>query len=146
MTVTNHSAIQDIEQEITDEFDLLENDMKYEYLIDIGKQLPVLDEQYKTDDNLVKGCQSKVWLHCYAENGKVIYEADSNTVITKGIIGLLTRVLSNQTPEDILSAQLAFIDKIGLRSLLSSQRSNGLTAMVEKMKRYAHHVQTEKNK
>lgn len=130
--------IAEIEDEIVSEFGLFTDPMdKYEYIIDIGKHLDVMDEQYKTDDYIVKGCQSKVWLHAYLEDDKVMYDADSNTVITKGIIGLLTRVLSGQKPDDIMNAELGFIDRIDLRTHLSSQRSNGLTAMIKQMKLYA---------
>ncbi len=138
MTETTHKSIREIEEEIIEEFAMFENPMdKYEYLIDIGKQLPEISEANKTDDNLVKGCQSKVWLHASRNGERVLFEADSNTVITKGIIGLLTRVLSNQKADDILNAKLEFIDKINLRGHLSSQRSNGLTAMIQKMKAFA---------
>lgn len=138
MNATQHPTIEEIEAQIIEEFSMFENPMdKYEYLIDIGKQLPVLDANYKTDENLVKGCQSKVWLHPMAKEGRVIFEADSNTVITKGIIGLLVRVLSNQKPEDILNSKLEFIDKIDLKSHLSSQRTSGLGAMIKYMKAYA---------
>ena len=138
MTETTHKSIREIEEEIIEEFAMFENPMdKYEYLIDIGKQLPEMSEANKTDDNLVKGCQSKVWLHASRNGERVLFEADSNTVITKGIIGLLTRVLSNQKADDILNAKLEFIDKINLRGHLSSQRSNGLTAMIQKMKAFA---------
>ncbi len=138
MIVVEHQTIDQIQEEIVQEFSLFENPMdRSEYIIDIGKHLPDLDTKYKTDDNLVKGCQSKVWLHVYMKEGKVIYEADSNTVITKGIIGLLIRVLSNQKPQDIVNAKLQFIDKIGLHEHLSSQRSNGLAAMIKNMKLYA---------
>ena len=99
--------------------------------------LALKPNDFKNDQNIVKGCQSKVWLHCHLQNGNVIFEADSNTVITKGIIALLVRVLSNQEPSEILKAQLGFIDKIGLRAHLSPQRSNGLNAMIKKMKIYA---------
>lgn len=131
-------SIAEIEDEIVEEFDLFDDQMdKYEYIIDLGKKLPALDAKYATDDFLVKGCQSKVWLHASKNDGTILFEADSNTAITKGIIALLVRVLSNQKPTDILNAQLGFIDRINLRSHLSSQRSNGLTAMIQKMKAYA---------
>ncbi len=130
-------SISEIENEIAEEFALFDDQMdKYEYIIDIGKKLPPLDAKYMTDDFLVKGCQSKVWLHAYESDGKIFFEADSNTAITKGIIALLVRVLSGQRAEDILSSTLSFIDTINLRSHLSSQRSNGLTAMIVKMKAY----------
>ena len=128
----------EIEEEIIDEFSLFDDYIDlYDYIIDIGKETPPIDEQYKTDDNLVKGCQSKVWLHAEYKNGKVMYYADSNTVITKGIVALLTRVLSEQKPDDILNCELGFLDEINLRSHLSSQRSNGLSAMIKQMKLYA---------
>lgn len=131
-------SISEIENEIAEEFALFDDQMdKYEYIIDIGKKLPALDAKYMTDDFLVKGCQSKVWLHAFELNGKIFFEADSNTAITKGIIALLVRVLSGQKAEDIISSPLLFIDTINLRSHLSSQRSNGLTAMIVKMKAYA---------
>ncbi|MBK7149858.1 MAG: SufE family protein [Bacteroidetes bacterium] len=131
-------SISELEQEIAEEFDLFEDQMeKYEYLIDVGKKLAPLPVQYLTDDYLVKGCQSKVWLHAYHQDGRMYYEADSNTAITKGIIALLIRVLSGQKTQDILDCPLGFIDRINLRAHLSSQRSNGLSAMVQKMKAYA---------
>ncbi len=138
MNATQHPTIDEIQQQIVEEFAMFETPIdKYEYLIDIGKQLPDLDAQFKTDENLVKGCQSKVWLHPLEKDGKMVFEADSNTVITKGIIGLLIRVLSNQKPEDILKTNLEFIDKIDLKSHLSSQRTSGLGAMIKYIKAYA---------
>lgn len=132
------ASIQHIEDEIAEEFDLFDDQMdKYEYIIDIGKKLPALDAKYMTDDFLVKGCQSKVWLHAYEKDGKLYFEADSNTAITKGIIALLVRVLSGQSAADVKNAELNFIDRINLRAHLSSQRSNGLTSMIQKMKAYA---------
>ncbi len=137
-------SITEIESEIVDEFSLFEDQMdKYEYLIDIGKKLPPLDSIYISDDFLVKGCQSKVWLHAYQKNGHIFFEADSNTAITKGIIALLVRVLSGQKMGDVISAPLGFIDAINLRSHLSSQRSNGLTAMIQKMRAYAQVFSSE---
>jgi cysteine desulfuration protein SufE len=135
----NMSApIDTIQEEIIEEFSMFDEPMdKYDYLIDIGKQLPLMNDKWKTEDNIVKGCQSTVWLHGWLENGKVFFAADSNTVITKGIIGLLVRTLTGHSPEEILTADLYFIDKIDLRSHLSSQRSNGLTAMLKQMKLYA---------
>jgi cysteine desulfuration protein SufE len=132
------ASIHEIEQEIISEFSMFDDPMdRYEYLIEIGKKLPDLDEKYKTEENIVKGCQSKVWLHSYFNDGKIYFEADSNTVITKGIVGLLVRVLSGQNPDAIINADLGFIDAIDLRSHLSSQRSNGLNAMIKQMKLYA---------
>jgi len=131
-------SITEIENEIVEEFDLFDDQMdKYEYIIDLGKKLPALDARYQTDDFLVKGCQSKVWLHAYEKDGHLFFEADSNTAITKGIIALLIRILSGQKGRDILNSPLTFIDKINLRAHLSSQRSNGLTSMIQKMKAYA---------
>lgn len=130
--------MQEIEDEIVEEFELFDDQMeKYEYIIDLGKKLPPLDDKYKTDDFLVRGCQSKVWLHAYEKGGLIFFETDSNTAITKGIIALLVRVFSGQKPQDILNNNLAFIDRIQLRAHLSSQRSNGLTAMIQRMKAYA---------
>lgn len=131
-------TIAEIEDEIVAEFDLFDDQMeKYEYIIDIGKKLPPLDAAYMTDDFLVKGCQSKVWLHASEKDGLLYFEADSNSTITKGIIALLIRVLSGKSATEISNAQLGFIDRINLRSHLSSQRSNGLTSMIQKMKAYA---------
>lgn len=138
MNTTEHPTIDQIQEEIVNEFSLFDDQMdKYEYLIDLGKQLPDLNDAYKTDANLVKGCQSKVWLHSHKNGDRVVFEADSNTVITKGIIALLVRVLSNQKPQDILDTNLEFIDKIELKSHLSSQRTTGLSAMIKYMKAYA---------
>ncbi len=132
-------SIAEIEDEIVEEFELFDEQMdKYEYIIDIGKKLPALDSKYQTDDFLVKGCQSKVWLHAYEKEGQLFFEADSNTAITKGIVALLVRVLSGQHPKEILNTSLIFIDKINLRAHLSSQRSNGLSSMIVKMKAYAN--------
>ena len=131
-------TIKEIEEEIISEFSLFDDPMdRYEYIIEIGKKMPNLDEQYKTEENVVKGCQSTVWLHSYVKEGNIYFEADSNTVITKGIIGLLVRVLSSHNADEIINAELNFIDAIGLRSHLSSQRSNGLNAMIKQMKLYA---------
>jgi cysteine desulfuration protein SufE len=130
--------LSEIEKEIIETFELFDDPMdKYEHIIEIGNELPAMDEKFKTDDFIVKGCQSKVWLRAYKENGKIYYQADSNTVITKGIIALLVKVLSGNTPDVIVNHTLSFIDKIDLRGHLSSQRSNGLTAMIDKMKEYA---------
>ncbi|GIV32475.1 MAG: Fe-S metabolism protein SufE [Chitinophagales bacterium] len=135
MAVVEKATIDRIQDEIIEEFSMLDDPMdRYEYIIEIGKQLPPLDEKYKTDANLVKGCLSKVWLHSYQQDGRVVYEADSNTAITKGIIALLIRVLSNQKPDDIVHADLYFIPKIGLQAHLTSQRANGLAAMIKQMK------------
>ncbi len=133
-----HTSIAEKENEIVEEFELFDDQMdKYEHIIDTGKKLKPLDAKYMTDDFLVKGCQSKVWLHAYKENSKVFFEADSNSSITKGIIALLVRVLSGEAPKDIINNPLSFIDRIDLRAHLSSQRSNGLTSMIQRIKAYA---------
>ncbi len=127
--------IKDIEEEIIEEFSLFDDPMmKYEYLIDLGRQLSPMPEAHKKEENIVKGCQSTVYLYSDFEDGLVRYEADSNTVITKGIISLLIRVLSGRKPEEVLAADLGFIDRINLRTLLSEQRNNGLNAMLKRMK------------
>lgn len=132
------NSIKEIEEEIISEFSLFDDPMdRYEYIIEIGKKMPDLAEHFKTEENVVKGCQSTVWLHSYVKDGNIFFEADSNTVITKGIIGLLVRVLSGHNADEIINAELNFIDAIGLRSHLSSQRSNGLNAMIKQMKLYA---------
>lgn len=131
-------GIAEIEQEIIDEFALFDDWLgKYEHLIEMGKSLPLIDAQYKTPDNEIKGCQSKVWLHAQLNGNKVVYTADSDAIITKGIIALLIRVLSNQTPDDIIDTQMEFIDTIGLKEHLSQTRSNGLVSMIKQMKLYA---------
>lgn len=131
-------TIQEIEDQIVAEFENFDDWIdKYSYIIELGKSLPLIDEKYKTEDNLISGCQSKVWLYADFKNGKIIFKADSDAVITKGIANLLIRVLSNQTPDDILNANLDFIDKIGLKENLSPTRSNGLLSMVKQIKYYA---------
>ncbi len=130
--------ITDIEKEIIDEFSIFDDWMsKYEYIIELGKNLPLIEEKYRTDDYKVRGCQSQVWLNAELKDGKLIYKADSDAVITKGMIALLIRVLSGQKPEDISNAQLDFIDNIGMKDHLSPNRSNGLMSMIKYMKHYA---------
>lgn len=130
-------SIQEIEEQIVSEFANFEEWMnKYEYLIEIGKSLPLIEEQYKVENNLITGCQSNVWLHAALEDGKVIFKADSDAVITKGIVALLIRTLSGQAPDDIINAKLDFINKIGLKEHLSPTRSNGLLSMIKQMKLY----------
>jgi len=132
------ATIQKIQEEILKEFDLFEDWMgKYEYIIELGKTLPMIDNKHKTDNNLIKGCQSRVWLHADEQNGKIIYSADSDAIITKGIVAILIRVLSNQTAEEIVKADLAFIDEIGLKEQLSQTRANGLVSMIKEIKLYA---------
>lgn len=132
------ASIATIQDEIIEEFALFPDWMdKYEYIIELGKNLPLIDEAYKTDDYLVRGCQSKVWLHAELRDGKVVFTADSDAVITKGIIALLIRVLSGHSPREILDADLYFLDRIGLKEHLSPTRANGLANMVKQMKMYA---------
>ncbi len=129
--------INDIQNEIIEDFSLFDDWMeKYEYIIDMGKNLPLIDDQYKTDDYIIKGCQSKVWLRAEKEGGRVNFYADSDAVITKGIISMLIKVLSGQKAEEIANADLYFIDKIGLKEHLSPTRSNGLVSMIKQMKYY----------
>jgi cysteine desulfuration protein SufE len=131
-------TIKEIQTEIIEEFEMFDDWMqKYEYLIDLGKELLPIEEQYKTEDNLIKGCQSMVWLHAQQQDGKINYTADSDAIMTKGIIAILIRVLSGQKAEEIVSADLSFIDTIGLKEQLSATRANGLVSMIKKIKLYA---------
>ncbi|WP_396139798.1 SufE family protein [Flavobacterium sp.] len=131
-------TIQEIQDEIVDEFSMFEDWMqRYEYIIDLGKSLPLIDEQFKTEDNIIKGCQSKVWVHAEQQGEKVVFTADSDAILTKGIIAILIRAFSNQKAADILEANTDFIDKIGLKEHLSPTRANGLVSMVKKIKMYA---------
>ncbi|MGV3527353.1 MAG: SufE family protein [Flavisolibacter sp.] len=130
--------IEDIEAEIVEEFALFDSwDEKYEYIIDLGKKLPPLKDEYKTDENRVRGCQSTVWLVGHYRDGRVFFEADSDAVIVKGLISMLIRVLSGQKPQDIINAQMDFVGEIGMMSHLAQTRSNGLLAMIKQMKNYA---------
>jgi cysteine desulfuration protein SufE len=130
--------IKDAESEIISEFEMFDDWMdKYNYIIETGKSLPLIDPQYKQDQFLIKGCQSQVWLHAALEDGNVVFRADSDALITRGIVGLLIRVLSNQPPQDIVDTELGFIDAIGLKEHLSPTRSNGLVNMIKQMKLYA---------
>jgi cysteine desulfuration protein SufE len=131
-------TINEIQDKIIDEFSLFDDWMdKYNLLIDLGKELPVIDPKFKVKDFLIEGCQSKVWLHPEYDGKLITFTADSDAIITRGIVALLTKVLTNRTPEEILSADLYFIEKIGLRQNLSPTRSNGLLSMVRQMKLYA---------
>jgi cysteine desulfuration protein SufE len=131
-------TIKEIQEEIIDEFSMFDDWMqKYEYLIDLGKELPQIEENLKIEDNLIKGCQSRVWLDAKHEDGKIIYTADSDAIMTKGIIAILIRVLSNQSANDIANANLTFINEIGLKEQLSPTRANGLVSMIKQMKIYA---------
>ncbi len=128
-------SIAETEQEIVDEFAMFEQwDDKYQYIIDLGKSLEPLDEKWKTDDRLIKGCQSRVWLHTEMKDGKIYFHADSDAIITKGLVALMVRVLSGHTAMEIVEAPLKFIDEIGLKDHLSPTRSNGLLSMVKQMK------------
>lgn len=131
-------TISEIENEIIDEFSMFDDWMeKYEHIIELGKDLPIIDESKKLEENLIKGCQSRVWLTAEVKEGEISYTADSDAIITKGIIALLVRVLNNQDAKEIVDAKLEFIDKIGLKEHLSPTRSNGLVSMIKQMKVYA---------
>jgi cysteine desulfuration protein SufE len=131
-------TINEIQDQIIEDFSYYEDWMeKYEHIIQLGKELPLIAEQYKTEDNLIKGCQSRVWLHADYKVGKIQFTADSDAIITKGLIGLMINVLNDQSPKDIAQADIYFIDKIGLKSHLSPTRSNGLLSMLKQMKMYA---------
>ena len=131
-------TIQEIEETIVGEFANFDDWMdRYAYIIDLGKECPAIDEKDKTESNLIRGCQSRVWLSCEHRDGRLYFRADSDAVITKGIISLLIRALDGQTPQDILAADLQFLDQIGLKEHLSPTRSNGLVSMVKQMKLYA---------
>ena len=129
-------TIEAIENEIIEEFEIFGDDWegKYEHLIELGKSLPKIREEYKTDDRLIKGCQSRVWLHTEKKDGEIVYTADSDAIITKGMVALIIRVLSHQKPEDIIKAELGFINQIGLTEHLSPTRANGLLSMIKQMK------------
>ncbi|RPD42004.1 SufE family protein [Chitinophaga barathri] len=131
-------TIKEQQDRIIEDFEVFGDWMeKYEYIIQLGKDLPLIDPKYKTDDNLIRGCQSKVWLHAELTDGKLVFTADSDAVITKGLVGLVIQVLSGQTPKDIAEAEIYFIDAIGLTSHLSPTRSNGLLSMLKQIKLYA---------
>jgi cysteine desulfuration protein SufE len=131
-------TIKEIQEEIIDEFEMFEDWMeRYEHLIELGKSLPIIDEQYKVDENIIKGCQSKVWLHSELQGDKIHYSADSDAILTKGLVALLLRVFTDQTPQDILAADTQFIDEIGLKEHLSPTRANGLVSMLKQIKLYA---------
>ena len=128
-------TIQEKQEEIVSEFEMFDDWMaKYEYLIDLGKDLPLINEELKTDERLIEGCQSRVWLNANCKNGKMQFSADSEAIITKGIIGLLIRVLNNEKPETVIKTELKFISDIGLQEHLSPTRANGLNGMIKKMK------------
>ena len=131
-------TIREIQEEIIDEFNLFDDWMeRYEYLIELGKSLPLIDDQYKIEENIIKGCQSKVWLYSKMNDSKINFTGDSDAILTKGLVALLLRVFTNQTPKDILAADTIFIDKIGLKEHLSPTRANGLVSMLKQIKLYA---------
>lgn len=131
-------TIQEIQEEIVDEFSMFDDWMqRYEYIIELGKSLPLIDEQYKTEDNIIKGCQSKVWVHAEEQDGKILFTADSDAILTKGIIAILIRTFSNHSPQEILEANTDFVDEIGLKEHLSPTRANGLVSMIKQIKMYA---------
>lgn len=131
-------TIKEIQEEIVDEFLMFDDWMeRYEYIIELGKSLPLIQEQYKLEENLIKGCQSKVWLHSELQDDKIIFTADSDAILTKGIVALLLRVFSEQSPKDIVAANTDFIDQIGLQEHLSPTRANGLVSMLKQIKLYA---------
>ena len=131
-------TVQQAEQALIEEFSYFTDWMdKYNYIIELGKELPIINSQYKTSQYLISGCQSQVWLHADFKDGKILFSADSDAIITKGIVNLLIKVLSNRMPQEILEAKLDFIDEIGLRAHLSPTRSNGLNSMLKQMKMYA---------
>lgn len=131
-------TIKEIQDEIIDEFAMFDDwEERYQYVIDLGNSLPLINEQYKTEENIIKGCQSKVWLHGEQQDGEIVFTADSDAILTKGIIAILIRVFSGQKPQDILDADTAFIDEIGLKEHLSPTRANGLVSMIKQIKMYA---------
>ncbi len=131
-------SIEELEKSIVEDFELFDEwAEKYQYIIEIGQKLPALDDKYKIDENKIKGCQSSVWLHAYSENGKVFFEADSDSTFVKGEIALLINVLSGQDPKAVVDSELKFIDEIGLRQHIAVTRANGLASMIKQMKLYA---------
>lgn len=140
-------TLNEVQDQIIEDFSIFEDWMdKYQQLIELGKDLPQIDEKKRTESYLIKGCQSKVWLDAELENGKILFSADSDAIITKGIVALLIQVLNQRTPKEIIDADLYFIDKIGLKENLSPTRSNGLVAMVKQMRLYAIAYQAKENR
>ncbi|RZJ35179.1 MAG: SufE family protein [Flavobacterium sp.] len=140
-------SINEIQDEIIDEFSMFDDwDDRFQYVIDLGKGLPLINPEYKTEENTIKGCQSKVWLHAEGNDGKIEFTADSDAIITKGIIAILIRVFSGQSPEDILAADTSFIETIGLKEHLSPTRANGLVSMIKQIKMYALAFSSKNNK
>jgi cysteine desulfuration protein SufE len=139
-------TITEIQNEIIEEFSMFDDwQERYQYMIDLGKTLPLISSEFKTDDNIITGCQSKVWVHANMNNDKVEFTADSDAIITKGIIAILIRVFSNQHPKDIIEGNTEFIDTIGLKEHLSPTRANGLVSMIKQIKMYALAYQTQLN-
>jgi cysteine desulfuration protein SufE len=137
-------SINDIQDELIDEFSMFGDWMeKYEYIIQLGKELPLIKDEYKVDENLIRGCQAKVWLHADFQDGLIHFTADSDAIITKGLVSMVVRVLSGHTPDEIVHAELYFVDKVGLREHLSVTRSNGLLSMIKQMKVYALALKTK---
>jgi cysteine desulfuration protein SufE len=137
-------TINETQDELIEEFAYLGDWIeKYEHIIQLGKELPIIDDKYKTEENLIKGCQAKVWLHADFKENKVFFTADSDAIITKGLVSMVIRVLSNHTPEEIVHSDLYFVDKIGLKEHLSVTRSNGLVSMIKQMKMYALALQSQ---
>lgn len=140
------SSIQERQDEIIEEFSMFEDWMqRYEYMIELGKSLPLIDEKHKTEENIIKGCQSRVWVYAEMDEDQVDFTADSDAIITKGIIAILIRVFSGQKPEDIINAKTDFIDEIGLKEHLSPTRANGLVSMIKQMKMYAIAYNSQQN-
>lgn len=139
-------TIEEVQNEIIDEFSMFDDwEERYQYMIDLGKTLPLIEDKFKTDDHIIKGCQSKVWVHADMDDDKVVFTADSDAIITKGIIAILIRVFSNQNPQAIIEADTDFIDEIGLKEHLSPTRANGLVSMIKQLKMYAIAYQTQLN-
>lgn len=131
-------TIKEIQEEIVDEFAMFDDWMqRYEYIIELGKSLPLIEDQYKVEENLIRGCQSKVWLHAEKKDDKIVFTADSDAILTKGIIAILIRTFSNQKAADVMNADTSFIDEIGLKEHLSPTRANGLVSMLKQIKLYA---------
>ena len=131
-------TIKEIQEEIVDEFAMFDDWMqRYEYIIELGKSLPLIEDQYKVEENLIRGCQSKVWLHAEKNDDKIVFTADSDAILTKGIIAILIRTFSDQKAADVMNADIAFIDEIGLKEHLSATRANGLVSMIKNIKMYA---------
>ena len=137
-------TINETQDELISDFELFDDwESKYEYIIDLGKQFPPLEEQYKTEDNIIKGCQSRVWLHAYMDGELLKFEADSDAIIVRGLVSMLVKVLSGHTPEEVASADLYFMERIGLHQHLAQTRSNGLAAMLKQMKAYGFAYQAK---